>query len=54
MASPAFVAGDFKIFDVKGFKSRMTEIRTRVRPKLQSTLPSACSVKLATSVTVRS
>ena len=23
MASPAFVAGDFKIFDVKGFKPRM-------------------------------
>ena len=34
MASPAFVAADFKVFDVKGFKSRMTEIRTRVRPKL--------------------
>jgi uncharacterized protein YktB (UPF0637 family) len=34
MASPAFVAGDFRIFDVKGFKPRMTEIRARVRPKL--------------------
>src|SRR3989441_11165861 len=34
MASPAFVAGDFKIFDVKAFKPRMTEIRARVRPKL--------------------
>ena len=34
MASPAFVAADFRVFDVKGFKSRMTEIRTRVRPKL--------------------
>jgi len=34
MASPAFVAGDFKIFDVKGFKPRMIEIRARVRPKL--------------------
>ena len=36
MASPAFVAGDFKIFDVKGFKPRMAEIRTRVRPKLDA------------------
>src|SRR2546427_10359086 len=36
MASPAFVAGDFKIFDVKGFKPRMTEIRSRVRPKLDA------------------
>ncbi|PYN81517.1 MAG: hypothetical protein DMD96_09675 [Candidatus Rokuibacteriota bacterium] len=36
MASPAFVAGDFKIFDVKGFKPRMTEIRARVRPKLDA------------------
>ena len=25
MASPAFVAGDFRIFDVKGFKPRMTK-----------------------------
>ncbi len=36
MASPAFVAGDFRIFDVKGFKPRMTEIRARVRPKLDA------------------
>src|SRR3989475_3278158 len=36
MASPAFVAGDFKICDVKGFKPRMTEIRSRVRPKLDA------------------
>src|SRR4029450_3109917 len=36
MASPAFVAGDFKIFDVKGFKPRMSEIRARVRPKLDA------------------
>src|SRR5215510_13075235 len=34
MASPAFVAGDFRIFDVKGFAARMSEIRFRVRPKL--------------------
>jgi uncharacterized protein YktB (UPF0637 family) len=36
MASPAFVAGDFKIFDVKGFKPRMNELRARVRPKLDA------------------
>jgi uncharacterized protein YktB (UPF0637 family) len=36
MASPAFVAGDFKIFDVLGFKPRMTEIRARLRPKLDA------------------
>ena len=34
MASPAFVAADFKIFDVMGFGPRMGEIRARVRPKL--------------------
>ena len=34
MASPAFVAGDFKIFDLKGFEARMSELRARVRPKL--------------------
>jgi uncharacterized protein YktB (UPF0637 family) len=34
MPSPAFVAADFKTFDVKGFKPRMNEIRSRVRPKL--------------------
>src|SRR5882672_756265 len=36
MPSPAFVAGDFKVFDVKGFKPRMDEIRARVRPKLDA------------------
>jgi uncharacterized protein YktB (UPF0637 family) len=36
MASPAFVASDFRIFDVKGFQPRMTEIRARVRPKLDA------------------
>jgi uncharacterized protein YktB (UPF0637 family) len=36
MPSPAFVAGDFKIFDVSGFKPRMREIRARVRPKLDA------------------
>src|SRR5206468_3715732 len=34
--SSAFVAGDFKVFDVSGFKPRMSEIRTRVRPKLDA------------------
>jgi len=38
MPSPAFVAGDFKVFDVKrGSKAaRMDEIRARVRPKLDA------------------
>src|SRR2546428_8213994 len=36
MPSPAFVAGDFRVFDVKGFKPRMDEIRARVRPKLDA------------------
>jgi len=36
MPSSAFVAGDFKVFDVSGFKPRMSEIRTRVRPKLDA------------------
>jgi len=51
MASPAFVAGDFKIFDVKGFKPRMTEIRARVRPKLDAfggSLTSAVSRSVGT------
>lgn len=36
MPSPAFVAGDFKVFEVKGFTPRMDEIRARVRPKLEA------------------
>src|SRR5262245_6175495 len=36
MPAPAFVAADFKVFDVTGFQSRMAEIRTRVRPKLEA------------------
>jgi uncharacterized protein YktB (UPF0637 family) len=36
MPSAAFVAGDFRVFDVKGFKPRMSEIRGRVRPKLEA------------------
>ncbi len=36
MAAPAFAAADFKVFDVKGFQPRMTEIRGRIRPKLEA------------------
>jgi uncharacterized protein YktB (UPF0637 family) len=36
MASPAFVAADFKIFEVKDFRPRMAELRARVRPKLNA------------------
>lgn len=36
MASAAFGSGDFKVFDVKGFQPRMGEIRTRIRPKLET------------------
>src|SRR2546430_15026196 len=35
MPSLAFVTGDFKVFDVKGFQSRMAELRSHVRPKLE-------------------
>jgi uncharacterized protein YktB (UPF0637 family) len=34
MPAAAFNAGDFKVFDVKGFQPRMIEIRGRIRPKL--------------------
>jgi uncharacterized protein YktB (UPF0637 family) len=36
MASAAFNAADFRVFDVKGFKPRMGEIRVRIRPKLEA------------------
>ena len=36
MPSAAFGASDFKVFDVKGFQPRMGEIRTRIRPKLET------------------
>ena len=36
MAAPAFAAADFKVFDVKGFQPRMSEIRERIRPKLEA------------------
>jgi uncharacterized protein YktB (UPF0637 family) len=36
MATPAFAVADFKVFDVQGFQPRMTEIRARIRPKLEA------------------
>jgi uncharacterized protein YktB (UPF0637 family) len=36
MPSAAFGASDFRVFDVKGFQPRMGEIRTRIRPKLET------------------
>src|SRR5438093_13624207 len=35
MPSLAFVTGDFKVFDVEGFRPRMAELRSRVRPTLE-------------------
>ena len=36
MPAAAFNAGDFKVFDVQGFQPRMSEIRGRIRPKLEA------------------
>jgi uncharacterized protein YktB (UPF0637 family) len=36
MPVAAFNAADFRVFDVKGFHSRMGEIRARIRPKLEA------------------
>jgi len=36
MAFPGFTAGDFKVFDIPGFKPRMEAIKTRIRPKLEA------------------
>jgi len=36
MPSGAFGAADFKTFEVPGFQARMAEIRTRIRPKLET------------------
>lgn len=36
MPSAAFRAADFSVFDVKGFRARMSGIRERVRPKLDA------------------
>ena len=49
MASGALGAADFKVFDVKGFQPRMSAIRTRVRPKLE-TMGRSLAPALARSV----
>ena len=36
MATPAFAAADFKVFDIDGFQPRMAEIRERIRPRLDA------------------
>ena len=36
MPSSSFRPADFKVFDVKGFQTRMAEIRGRIRPKLEA------------------
>ena len=36
MPTGTFGAADFKIFDVPGFQARMSEIRGRIRPKLEA------------------
>jgi uncharacterized protein YktB (UPF0637 family) len=36
MPSTAFGNADFKVFEVKGFAPRMSEIRGRIRPKLET------------------
>ena len=36
MPSTAFGAADFKVFEVTGFAQRMSEIRSRIRPKLET------------------
>ena len=35
MAQAAFGSADFKVFDVKGFQPRMSQIRMRSRPQLE-------------------
>jgi len=36
MAAAAFNTSDFRVFDVKGFRPRMGEIKSRIRPKLEA------------------
>ncbi len=36
MASSAFTAVDFRVFDIGGFRARMSEIRSHIRPKLEA------------------
>jgi len=45
MPAAAFNAGDFRVFDTAGFRPRMTQIRGRIRPKLE-----AMGHRLATAV----
>ncbi|HYE90443.1 MAG TPA: DUF1054 family protein [Terriglobales bacterium] len=49
MPSAAFGPADYRVFDVKGFQPRMGEIRTRVRPKLE-TLGKSLAPAVARSV----
>jgi uncharacterized protein YktB (UPF0637 family) len=49
MASATFGSADFKVFDVKGFRPRMGEIRARIRPKLE-TLGKSLAPAVARSV----
>jgi uncharacterized protein YktB (UPF0637 family) len=36
MAFPRFSSGDFRVFDIPGFKPRMEAIKARIRPKLEA------------------
>ena len=36
MPAAAFNNADFKVFEVQGFRPRMAQIRTRIRPKLEA------------------
>jgi uncharacterized protein YktB (UPF0637 family) len=49
MPHAAFSAADFKVFDVNGFQPRMGEIKTRIRPKLE-TLGKSLAPAVARSV----
>jgi uncharacterized protein YktB (UPF0637 family) len=49
MPSAAFGPADYQVFDVKGFEPRMAQLRTRVRPKLE-TLGRSLAPTLARSV----
>ena len=49
MPGAAFGTADFKVFDVKGFQPRMSGIRTRIRPKLE-TLGKSLAPAVARSV----
>jgi uncharacterized protein YktB (UPF0637 family) len=36
MPAAAFNNADFRVFDVQGFRPRMVEIKSRIRPKLEA------------------